>query len=82
MTRKIIQIAVTDNEDIFTLTALCDDGSVWTRRNNRRWFKQPDIPQPLSEYEKQRIDELLRKDRQGRLDADEIEELKDLLTIK
>lgn len=46
--RKIIQIAVASSESstVYTLIALCDDGSVWKRSNSHPlWLKTSDIPQ-------------------------------------
>ena len=54
--RKIIQIAVESQPDspswnsFYTVTALCDDGTVWELDFNREtqqreWHKVPDIPQ-------------------------------------
>ena len=54
--RKIIQIAVESQPDspswnsFYTVTALCDDGTVWeldfTRETQQReWHKVPDIQQ-------------------------------------
>lgn len=48
MARKIIQITRgylgNDYVDTNTLTALCDDGTLWDL-NNGEWTRLPDIPQ-------------------------------------
>ena len=54
--RKIIQIAVESQPDsqswnaFYTVTGLCDDGTVWeldfnSETQQREWYKLPDIPQ-------------------------------------
>jgi len=53
--RKIIQISAVENAsgNTDTLTALCNDGSVWRSWSNERtkcsqeWYRLPDIPQDV-----------------------------------
>lgn len=51
MNRKVIQIATTQdstNDSVISVTALCDDGSIWQTSHIyswREWKKLPDIPQ-------------------------------------
>lgn len=77
--RKVIQIAASAascdyglNESLF---ALCNDGTVWSLKYaSKGWTRCPDIPQPMCSYYKERIDELLVKDREVGLDEEEKEE--------
>lgn len=54
--RKIIQIAACSgafdsDESCFYLpcvVALCDDGSIWMKPEEKDWYKLPDIPQDPS----------------------------------
>ena len=41
--RKVVQISTVE---CATLTALCDDGSMWMLGEESGWVKVPDIPQP------------------------------------
>jgi len=60
MSRKIIQIAVTNsapstqNNSYDLIVALCDDGSVWEIISGiglaRQWQKIPDIPQEAPDH--------------------------------
>lgn len=82
--RKIIQIAVSavtsGNVVHETTLALCDDGTTWVLLNLKKgWRKIPDIPQPLTEHDKQEIDRLLVKDRQEGLCKEESMVLKSLI---
>jgi hypothetical protein len=43
--RKVIQISNSLAESGFSLTALCDDGSIWSITNYSTWERMPDIPQ-------------------------------------
>ena len=41
--RRVVQISTVE---CATLTALCDDGSMWMLGEESGWVKVPDIPQP------------------------------------
>lgn len=42
--RKIVQIAESGGNEDWSLTALCNDGTVWVRGNSA-WARLPPIPQ-------------------------------------
>mgnify|MGYP000597071409 CR=1 FL=1 len=64
--RKIIQIATdADAGDWWSLSALCDDGSVWMLKpadGRLTWERLPDIPQDETEKAKYRIGDKVVRD--------------------
>ncbi|HDR0614222.1 TPA: hypothetical protein QBZ54_000817 [Pasteurella multocida] len=75
--RKIIQVAVSNTEggNVETV-ALCDDGSLFGIGNFQKgWFRYPDIPQPICEWEYDYIQTLWDQLRSGELDDEGKEEL-------
>ena len=48
MSRKIIQISVTQNYrgQLCQVVALCEDGTLWRKEEGIPWYRIADIPQP------------------------------------